>query len=326
MAQKKINDLTLRTDFDGTCNLPADDASQTWRVTGAQMLTYMKAAIAPLTTRGDLLVTGAAGAVARLALGTAGKILRSDGTDSLWNFPEPTIASKTANYTLVENDNLVKGDSSGGTFTLTLPAAAAGNAGKRYALKKTDTSVTAITVTDGTFSTTLNTIGEMIEVFSTGSAWELLRRYIPSISVTQSLTIGAVTTPPTKGTIGTEKYYWSRIGDKMKINWNFHQSTGGSGGSGAYLFPIPGGLAIDTTKFGVASNPGMSVCGSANFTTVSDNAMGSVIGYDANNLAMYIYGPGLGGPGLVGSAFCAITGANNRYSFEAMVPISGWNG
>lgn len=42
MAQKKITDLTLRSSFDGTCNLPIDDATQTYRVTGSQLLDFVK--------------------------------------------------------------------------------------------------------------------------------------------------------------------------------------------------------------------------------------------------------------------------------------------
>lgn len=42
MAQKKITDLTLRSSFDETTNFPVDDATQTWRVTGAQMVAYLK--------------------------------------------------------------------------------------------------------------------------------------------------------------------------------------------------------------------------------------------------------------------------------------------
>ncbi len=42
MAQKKIVDLTLRSDFDETCNLPVDDAVQTFRVTGEQILDFVK--------------------------------------------------------------------------------------------------------------------------------------------------------------------------------------------------------------------------------------------------------------------------------------------
>jgi hypothetical protein len=43
MADKRIIDLTLRTDFDETCNMPTRDGIQTWRVTGAQLLTFLKA-------------------------------------------------------------------------------------------------------------------------------------------------------------------------------------------------------------------------------------------------------------------------------------------
>lgn len=41
MAQKKITDLTLRSDFDATVNLPGDDTSQTWRVTGQQIQDFI---------------------------------------------------------------------------------------------------------------------------------------------------------------------------------------------------------------------------------------------------------------------------------------------
>ncbi len=43
MAQKKITDLQLRSAFDGTCNVPVDDASQTWRTTGEQLRDYVRA-------------------------------------------------------------------------------------------------------------------------------------------------------------------------------------------------------------------------------------------------------------------------------------------
>ena len=44
MAQKKITDLQLRSSFDAECNVPVDDASQTWRATGEQIKTYVLAA------------------------------------------------------------------------------------------------------------------------------------------------------------------------------------------------------------------------------------------------------------------------------------------
>lgn len=41
MATKKITDLQLRSSFDETCNVPVDDASQTWRTTGAQIKSFV---------------------------------------------------------------------------------------------------------------------------------------------------------------------------------------------------------------------------------------------------------------------------------------------
>jgi hypothetical protein len=41
MAQKKITDLTLRSNFDETVNLPGDDTTQTYRVTGQQIRDYI---------------------------------------------------------------------------------------------------------------------------------------------------------------------------------------------------------------------------------------------------------------------------------------------
>lgn len=84
MASKKITDLTLRSDFDDTCNVPTDDASQTWRVTGAQIKAYAKAAIAPLTTLGDILFAAASGVPTRLAgnTTTTKKFATQTGTGS----------------------------------------------------------------------------------------------------------------------------------------------------------------------------------------------------------------------------------------------------
>ncbi len=41
----------------------------------------------PMTTRGDVIVRNAANATARLAIGTTGKVLQSDGTDISWQTP-----------------------------------------------------------------------------------------------------------------------------------------------------------------------------------------------------------------------------------------------
>lgn len=42
MANKLIGDLTLRSDFDETCQIPVDDGIQTWRTTGQQIYDFIQ--------------------------------------------------------------------------------------------------------------------------------------------------------------------------------------------------------------------------------------------------------------------------------------------
>lgn len=89
------------------------------------------------------------------------------------------VASKTANYTLTANDDVILGDASSGAFTLTLPTAV-GNTGKKFLIKKTDASSNGLTI-DGNASETIDdeltqVITEpkqAVEVISDGSNWQL---------------------------------------------------------------------------------------------------------------------------------------------------------
>lgn len=67
MADKKITDLTARANADGTCLIPVDDSSQTWRISLAQVSTWLKTQVFPMTTLGDWIYGGASGAATRLA-------------------------------------------------------------------------------------------------------------------------------------------------------------------------------------------------------------------------------------------------------------------
>ncbi len=81
MAQKKITDLTLRSDFDETCNLPTDDTAQTWRVTGAQIFNYINSILRPaisaqtanytVLTTDDVITMSATGGARTVTLPTA---------------------------------------------------------------------------------------------------------------------------------------------------------------------------------------------------------------------------------------------------------------
>lgn len=68
--------------------LVADSA----QATGLKWSTVASALAALVTTRGDIITRGAS-AVQRLALGSAGKVLRSDGTDLVYAYPASVIAT-----------------------------------------------------------------------------------------------------------------------------------------------------------------------------------------------------------------------------------------
>lgn len=144
-----------------------------------------------------------------------------------------------------------------------------------------------------------------------------------------SMTIGATTTPPTKGTIVVDNATWTRHGDTMRINYQYMQSAAGASGSGTYLFPLPTGYSVDTTKIPSGSmglNTAGSVVGTANIVVSSSGwAGGQVQVYDANNLYV-LASSGSGGVSSVGSSNLALGGTgNNRLSFTAFVPIAGWD-
>lgn len=76
MADKKITELQLRTNVTSEVNFPTDDTIQSYRVTAAQIRTY----VYPATTQGDHVFGGASGVPTRLAAGAAGTFLKSQGS------------------------------------------------------------------------------------------------------------------------------------------------------------------------------------------------------------------------------------------------------
>lgn len=156
---------------------------------------------------------------AGVAPGSAGEVLTSTG--SAWASSEilMSVSSKTADYTLVSTDDLILVDSSGGAFTLTLPAAAS-NTGKVFMIKKTDsTFATANAVTvdgnasetiDGSLTRTLNTQHEEYSIVSDGTNWRILthKTSTPWASYSAS-TVGL-------GTTVSNEAEWRRVGANLE--------------------------------------------------------------------------------------------------------------
>jgi hypothetical protein len=160
MAQKRINDLQLRSDFDATCNMPSDDLVQTWRITGAQILAYIQSNITvQLASIADGLITRAklaAGAVARCAVTTV-----------------------TGSHNATGANDVLLADSSGGNVTVNLPAAAS-HTGRILHIKKTSASNT-VTVDanstetiDGALTQVLTEQYHCLSIVSNGTEWSII--------------------------------------------------------------------------------------------------------------------------------------------------------
>jgi hypothetical protein len=88
------------------------------------------------------------------------------------------IISKTANYTVLLSDYIVKGDTTGGAFTLTL-FTAVGNAGKELILKNLGTSNLTIDgasteLIDGALTKVLTNKYASINIISDNVGWMIV--------------------------------------------------------------------------------------------------------------------------------------------------------
>lgn len=74
-------------------------------------------------------------------------------------------------------------------------------------------------------------------------------------SISESITIGAVTSAPTKGTIVYDKVSYRRTSTtSFEVTYNYSQSTAGTAGSGHYLFRLPGNLTFGSSVLKTTSN------------------------------------------------------------------------
>lgn len=294
----------------------------------------------PLTTTGDTIYSSSGSTAARLAIGSTGQVLTVAGGVPTWAASNSTInvAAKTANYTLLTADQYVSGDATGGTFAFDVTNKAV--TGTIFYLQKIDSTFTAITTTGG-LTTSLNTQGEMIQVLYNGSAFVILERRIPSEWTTYTMVVGATTTGPTQGAGATNEARYRRSGDSVEIILNYRQAAAGSAGTGAYLFPLPSGLALDTAKASINSTAATATTLGVGGNAVGNGQFSSTASGDANfaspttvsihnttNLTM----TGISGNALEQAfPFSSSTnvnfGSNPLYlTLYAKVPVSGWKG
>lgn len=161
--------------------------------------------------------------------------------------------------------------------------------------------------------------------------------FIGDFSAVEVLTVGAVTTPPTKGSVQIDETSIRQVGSEGETRINMYMDGAGVSGSGDYLFSLPNG---NKWGAGVGLYTGTSRLAFANdgFTGLriafnSDTATLTVVPYDATRYRLLI-GPSVDDGGTsgaqtlnwVGSAdfpWGSVTNMTIKGKFSA--PIEGFN-
>jgi hypothetical protein len=197
-----------------------------------------------------------------------------------------TDLPKTSNYTLLTTDSVVRGDASGGAFTLTLPAVS-GNTGLTYTIIREDVanSTNLLTIdANGTELINGNLTfvlypAESVIIECDGTGWECVSQPVPSTTgyywekgatannryiagmLNQSIALITSTTGPTVNTLYAMPFIVARTTKFDTIS--FELTTTGAGSNarvGVYADTgncYPGALIFDSGNVSTASGTGV---------------------------------------------------------------------
>lgn len=154
------------------------------------------------------------------------------------------------------------------------------------------------------------------------------------------LTPTATTTNPTFGTVAENEAAWRRVGGDMEIVYTYRQTSAGAAGNGLYLFPLPPGYSMDTTRISLPSTLpvtttigyGMTQVGNGyDSTTSAVNTNfaknGMVFPYNSTNLFIVNETSGAMQKAALSSSNVSSNFSLNPWyiTFKAKVPIAGWS-
>lgn len=183
----------------------------------------------------------------------------------------------------------------------------------------------------------LYTAQENLRAYSDGSKYLIEGHYAKtSPADVGSVTIGATTTPPTKGTVTCDHLWWDRDGKFANFRYEYRHTVAGTAGTGDYLLPVSAVGTIDTTVLTAFA----TVTGAANFTftggsvgsfflsvgtaSSSANDPGMIMVFDSTNVRGFVMGD-------AGGAWSAGGANNGRFSNTDLcvtayfrLPMSGW--
>lgn len=154
-------------------------------------------------------------------------------------------------------------------------------------------------------------------------------------SVAAGTLITATTTNPTYGTVATNKAQWRRVGGNAEIRWNYRQTSGGSAGSGTYLFNLASVIGkIDTNRVQTSTSTTSistfvaGAVGNFYYSNVDTSlGIGVVAAYSDSQLKIDYQGSdnGSGFEGVWSSSFGGFDQTTIAYSIIASIPIQGWS-
>ena len=265
-----------------------------------------------------------------------GLIFNSSGTAE-FRYEDKFTASKTTAYTATGDETIIP-CAPAASFTVTLPAAST-MTGKSLTIIKTDSDISKTVTIDGNASETINgaltyilyTQYESVTIKCDGSNWFIEQHYAQTPWVSAGvITIGATTTPPTKATTRqNDQLWWRRQGDsaQIRVEYSATSAAGSAAGSGDYLFGLPTGITIDTTKIAVSTVVGtpydtFSSLGIANYSTGSLLTAGGIYAYSTSYVRFFTMSATQ--TGVIGSAYGPLTTANLGISAIFTIPVTGW--
>lgn len=155
-----------------------------------------------------------------------------------------------------------------------------------------------------------------------------------------TITVRAVTTNPTKGTVNTDRITGSRIGNRVLLDYQYYQSAAGSSaaGSGDYIFALPPGMSFDSsiiTPYSGTIHSGntaisLAFVGTATMTQGTRTSIGSCYAYSATSFRVWFTAATVDGGSLINyvisSSQSGFTEAGTiGYAFNINAPIQGYS-
>lgn len=148
----------------------------------------------------------------------------------------------------------------------------------------------------------------------------------PYYNGSYTMPITATSVNPTKGAaivVDSAQYCFFPNSKLMIIKYNYHQTTGGTAGTGDYLFGLPPGFTVDTTKIpGLVANSVVgSVIGSTLVTSGGSIGIGVARLNNTTTFKLMVVDSGTLNATFINSTFFQLSVAAVSYSFTVEVPI-----